>query len=186
MNTVLTQELIRFNRLIEVVASTLKEIQKAIKGDSSCFDLLIWYIWLVIWFIRWSPPHLTHPNPFSPTPQPSLNTTNHALGLVVLSAELEAMGNSMVIGKVSGHLLLLILYHTIILIDTLYRPLLYHTITFYTSYPTLWQEAMGNSMVIGKVSGSLVTTHLSFPQRIRTLYHTIILIHTDQHIPHIL
>ena len=53
MNTVLTQELIRFNRLIEVVASTLKEIQKAIKG------------------------------------------------LVVLSAELEAMGNSMVIGKVS-------------------------------------------------------------------------------------
>ena len=52
MNTVLTQELIRFNRLIEVVASSLKEIQKAIKG------------------------------------------------LVVLSAELEAMGNSMVIGKV--------------------------------------------------------------------------------------
>jgi len=52
MNTVLTQELIRFNRLINVVETSLKEIQKAIKG------------------------------------------------LVVLSAELEAMGNSMVIGKV--------------------------------------------------------------------------------------
>jgi dynein heavy chain, axonemal len=52
MNTVLTQELIRFNRLIERVASTLKDVQKAIKG------------------------------------------------LVVMSAELEEMGNAMVIGKV--------------------------------------------------------------------------------------
>jgi len=52
MNTVLTQELIRFNRLILEVATTLKDVQKAIKG------------------------------------------------LVVMSAELEGMGNSMVIGKV--------------------------------------------------------------------------------------
>ncbi|CAE7425057.1 DNAH3, partial [Symbiodinium microadriaticum] len=52
MNTVLTQELIRFNRLIERVATTLKDVQKAIKG------------------------------------------------LVVMSAELEEMGNTMVIGKV--------------------------------------------------------------------------------------
>lgn len=52
MNTVLTQELIRFNRLIERVGTTLKDVQKAIKG------------------------------------------------LVVMSAELEEMGNSMVIGKV--------------------------------------------------------------------------------------
>jgi len=52
MNTVLTQELIRFNRLIETVTITLRDVQKAIKG------------------------------------------------LVVMSAELEAMGNSMVIGKV--------------------------------------------------------------------------------------
>ena len=52
MNTVLTQELMRFNRLIEMVESTLKDVQKAIKG------------------------------------------------LVVMSAELEQMGNSMVIGKV--------------------------------------------------------------------------------------
>jgi dynein heavy chain, axonemal len=52
MNTVLTQELIRFNRLISLVAQTLREVQKAIKG------------------------------------------------LVVLSAELESMGNSMVIGRV--------------------------------------------------------------------------------------
>jgi dynein heavy chain len=49
---VLTQELIRFNRLIETVSSSLKEIQKAIKG------------------------------------------------LVVMSAELEQMGQSMVLGKV--------------------------------------------------------------------------------------
>eukprot|EP00341_Mesodinium_pulex_P015046 CAMPEP_0116986984 /NCGR_PEP_ID=MMETSP0467-20121206/63225_1 /TAXON_ID=283647 /ORGANISM="Mesodinium pulex, Strain SPMC105" /LENGTH=148 /DNA_ID=CAMNT_0004682695 /DNA_START=13 /DNA_END=455 /DNA_ORIENTATION=- len=52
MNTVLTQELMRFNRLIEMVSTTLKDVQKAIKG------------------------------------------------LVVMSAELEEMGNSMVIGKV--------------------------------------------------------------------------------------
>eukprot|EP01038_Epipyxis_sp_PR26KG_P008094 gene8094-10963_t len=52
MNTVLTQELIRFNRLISEVSSTLFDIQKAIKG------------------------------------------------LVLMSSELEAMGNSMVIGKV--------------------------------------------------------------------------------------
>jgi len=52
MNTVLTQELIRFNRLILEVTVTLRDVQKAIKG------------------------------------------------LVVMSAELEDMGNSMVIGKV--------------------------------------------------------------------------------------
>jgi dynein heavy chain len=54
MNTVLTQELIRFNRLIQEVTVTLRDVQKAIKG------------------------------------------------LVVMSAELEAMGNSMVVGKVPG------------------------------------------------------------------------------------
>ena len=32
MNTVLTQELVRFNRLIAVVHSTLRELKKAIKG----------------------------------------------------------------------------------------------------------------------------------------------------------
>ena len=52
MNTVLTQELIRFNRLIQEVAISLREVQKAIKG------------------------------------------------LVLMSAELEQMGNAMVIGKV--------------------------------------------------------------------------------------
>jgi len=52
MNTVLTQELIRFNRLILEVTTTLRDVQKAIKG------------------------------------------------LVLMSAELEQMGNSMVIGKV--------------------------------------------------------------------------------------
>jgi dynein heavy chain len=52
MNTVLTQELMRFNRLIEMVETSLKDVQKAIKG------------------------------------------------LVVMSAELEQMGNSMVIGRV--------------------------------------------------------------------------------------
>ncbi|MAD34528.1 MAG: hypothetical protein CMJ88_12345 [Planctomycetes bacterium] len=52
MNTVLTQELIRFNRLIITVLTSLKDLQKAIKG------------------------------------------------LVVMSGELEAMGNSMSIGKV--------------------------------------------------------------------------------------
>lgn len=52
MNTVLTQELMRFNRLIELVETALKDVQKAMKG------------------------------------------------LVVMSAELEQMGNSMVIGKV--------------------------------------------------------------------------------------
>lgn len=52
MNTVLTQELIRFNRLIAIVTSSLSEIQRALRG------------------------------------------------LVVLSAELEAMGNSMVNGQV--------------------------------------------------------------------------------------
>ena len=52
MNTVLTQELIRFNRLIAEVSTSLNEVQKAIKG------------------------------------------------LVLMSMELEAMGNSMVIGKV--------------------------------------------------------------------------------------
>ncbi|TMW61529.1 hypothetical protein Poli38472_012720 [Pythium oligandrum] len=52
MNTVLTQELIRFNRLTAVIAKSLHEIQRALKG------------------------------------------------LVVLSAELEAMGNSMVNGQV--------------------------------------------------------------------------------------
>ncbi|TYZ61102.1 hypothetical protein PybrP1_000394 [[Pythium] brassicae (nom. inval.)] len=52
MNTVLTQELIRFNRLIAVITKSLAEVQRALKG------------------------------------------------LVVLSAELEAMGNSMVNGQV--------------------------------------------------------------------------------------
>ena len=52
MNTVLVQELIRFNRVIKTVATSLKEVQRAVKG------------------------------------------------LVVMSGELEAMGNSMVIGKV--------------------------------------------------------------------------------------
>jgi dynein heavy chain len=52
MNTVLVQELIRFNRVIATVASSLKEVQRAVKG------------------------------------------------LVVMSGDLEAMGNSMVIGKV--------------------------------------------------------------------------------------
>ncbi|RHY56820.1 hypothetical protein DYB38_001612 [Aphanomyces astaci] len=52
MNTVLTQELIRFNRLIAIISRSLKEVQRALKG------------------------------------------------LVVLSAELEAMGNSMVNGQV--------------------------------------------------------------------------------------
>jgi dynein heavy chain len=52
MNTVLTQECIRFNKLIGRVKSSLKEVQRAIKG------------------------------------------------LVVMSAELEGMGNSMVVGKV--------------------------------------------------------------------------------------
>ena len=52
MNTVLTQELLRFNRLTERVSSSLDAIQKAIKG------------------------------------------------LVVMSGELETMGNTMVIGKV--------------------------------------------------------------------------------------
>ena len=52
MNTVIIQELIRFNRLINKISSSLRDVRKAIKG------------------------------------------------LVVMSAELEAMGNSMVIGKV--------------------------------------------------------------------------------------
>jgi dynein heavy chain len=52
MNTVLTQELIRFNRLIVEIATTLREVQKALKG------------------------------------------------LVVMSGELEDLGNSMVNGKV--------------------------------------------------------------------------------------
>uniref|UniRef100_K3WFJ4 Uncharacterized protein n=1 Tax=Globisporangium ultimum (strain ATCC 200006 / CBS 805.95 / DAOM BR144) TaxID=431595 RepID=K3WFJ4_GLOUD len=52
MNTVLTQELIRFNRLTSIISKSLTEIQRALKG------------------------------------------------LVVLSAELEAMGNSMVNGQV--------------------------------------------------------------------------------------
>jgi dynein heavy chain len=52
MNTVLTQELIRFNRLTQEVTTTLKEVRKALKG------------------------------------------------LVVMSGELEQMGNSMVIGRV--------------------------------------------------------------------------------------
>ncbi|CAM9233557.1 unnamed protein product, partial [Phaeothamnion confervicola] len=52
MNTVLTQELIRFNRLTATVSRSLAEVTKAIKG------------------------------------------------LVVMSAELEAMGNSMVLGRV--------------------------------------------------------------------------------------
>ena len=52
MNTVLTQELLRFNRLTDEVRSTLRDIQKALKG------------------------------------------------LVLMSSELEDMGNSMVIGKV--------------------------------------------------------------------------------------
>ncbi|GMH99793.1 hypothetical protein TrVE_jg2105 [Triparma verrucosa] len=52
MNTVLTQELIRFNRLTDRIASTLKEVQRAIKG------------------------------------------------LVVMSGELEEMGNSMVLSLV--------------------------------------------------------------------------------------
>ena len=52
MNTVLTQEMIRFNRLISELKTTLVDVQKAIKG------------------------------------------------LVVMSGELEAMGNSMVIGRV--------------------------------------------------------------------------------------
>ena len=98
MNTVLTQELIRFNRLIEVVASSLKEIQKAIKG------------------------------------------------LVVLSAELEAMGNSMVIGKVGGSLVVthlntpyIIPYRFLILIHTQRYPLththLYHPFITYPPPP---------------------------------------------------
>lgn len=52
MNTVLTQELIRFNRLIHEVSVSLKEVQKALKG------------------------------------------------LVLMSAELEQMGNAMVLGRV--------------------------------------------------------------------------------------
>jgi dynein heavy chain len=52
MNTVLTQELLRFNNLLAMVATTLVSVQKALKG------------------------------------------------IVVMSAELEDMGNSMVIGKV--------------------------------------------------------------------------------------
>jgi dynein heavy chain len=52
MNTVLTQELLRFNRLIIEVSTTLREVQKAIKG------------------------------------------------LVLMSAELEGMGNAMVLGRV--------------------------------------------------------------------------------------
>ena len=52
MNTVLVQELIRFNRVIGTVSSSLREVQRAVKG------------------------------------------------LVVMSGELEAMGTSMVIGKV--------------------------------------------------------------------------------------
>lgn len=54
MNTVLTQELIRFNRLIVEIKVSLTDVQKALKG------------------------------------------------LVLLSSELEGMGNSMVIGKVPG------------------------------------------------------------------------------------
>ena len=52
MNTVITQELMRFNRLVEVIENTLSDIQRAMKG------------------------------------------------LVVMSAELEEMGDSMVKGKV--------------------------------------------------------------------------------------
>ena len=59
MNTVLVQELIRFNRVIGTVASSLKEVQRAVKG------------------------------------------------LVVMSGDLEAMGNSMVIGKVCYDLTIL-------------------------------------------------------------------------------
>ena len=54
MNTVLTQELIRFNGLAKIITKTLAEVIKAIKG------------------------------------------------LVVMSSELEQMGNSMVIGKVQN------------------------------------------------------------------------------------
>ena len=54
MNTVLTQELIRFNRLTNCVSSTLKDVQRAIKG------------------------------------------------LVVMSGDLEEMGNDMVLSKVPG------------------------------------------------------------------------------------
>lgn len=52
MNTVLTQELLRFNRLTDIITKSLAEVMKAIKG------------------------------------------------LVVMSSELEQMGNSMVVGKV--------------------------------------------------------------------------------------
>lgn len=56
MNTVLTQELIRFNSLTKIISKTLAEVIKAIKG------------------------------------------------LVVMSSDLEAMGNSMVVGKVCNTL----------------------------------------------------------------------------------
>lgn len=72
MNTVLRQELIRFNRLTKVVRSTLQNMRKALKvTDSICVTLI-----------------LVTAN------APSLQ------GLVVMSSELEDVFTSMIMGKV--------------------------------------------------------------------------------------